>query len=148
VKLVILIGLSLLAAGCAKDIQNSAAVRQAVLDHLKSRSDFGLNLDAMDIQVSNVSFRDKEADAQVAFVPKGGPAGSGMSMSYKLERSGDKWVVKSKAMTGMGGAPVGGAPGGAPAGSASELPPGHMPTAGGAELPPGHAPVPAPKGNN
>lgn len=120
-KRVFLLGLvCLLAASCSKDIQNSAAVKQAVLDHLKSRSDFGLNLDAMDIQVSSVSFREKEADAQVAFVPKGAPSGGGMSMTYKLEREGDKWVVKSKAMSGINGGPTGAMP---------ELPPGHAPVA-------------------
>ena len=122
---------------CSKDIQNAAAVKQAVLDHLKSRSDFGLNLDAMDIQVSSVSFRDKEADAQVAFVPKNGPATAGMAMSYKLERAGDKWTVKSKSMSSMGGVP-------APAAGGSEA--GAAPPAGG-QLPAGHVLVPAPKGN-
>ena len=105
-------------------------MKQAVLDYLKSRGNIGLNMDAMDIQVSTVSFREKEADAKVEFVPKGGPAGSGMSMSYKLERDGDKWVVKSKAMSGV--------PGGA-GGAIPELPPGHVPVA------PPNAP---PKGNN
>ena len=105
-------------------------MKQAVLDYLQSRGNIGLNLDAMDIQVSSVSFREKEADAKVEFIPKGGPAGSGMSMNYKLERDGDKWVIKSKAMSGVGGGPGGAIP----------------------ELPPGHAPVTTPdappKGNN
>jgi hypothetical protein len=120
---------------CSKNIQNADAVRQSVLDYLKSRPGIGLNLDAMDIQVSNVRFSEKEADAQVAFVPKNGPATAGMSMNYKLEREGDKWVVKSKAMSSMGGSavpPVAG--GGDGAGAAPELPAGHVP-------------VPAPKGN-
>jgi hypothetical protein len=124
---------------CSKNIQNSEAVKQSVLDYLKSRPGIGLNLEAMDIQVSNVRFSEKEANAEVAFVPKGRPADSGMSMNYKLEREGDKWIVKSKAMASMGGvaAPAAGAETGG-ADPAAAPPP---------SLPAGHVPVPAAKGN-
>jgi hypothetical protein len=123
---------------CSKNIQNSDAVKQSILDYLKSRPGIGLNLDAMDIQVSNVRFSEKEADAQVAFVPKGRPADSGMSMNYKLEREGDKWVVKSKAMSSMGGVPTPAAGGAETGGDPAGAPP---------ALPPGHVAVPAAKGN-
>jgi hypothetical protein len=120
VKAAVFVLVALLSTGCAKDIQNSDSVKQAVMDHLKSRSDFGLNLDAMDIRVSSVRFGEGTADAEVAFVPKGGSPEAGMSMNYKLTREDDKWVIKSKGMSG----PVGG---------------GNTP-----QLPPGHVPVPAP----
>ena len=123
---------------CSKNIQNSDAVKQSILEYLKSRPGIGLNLEAMDIQVSNVRFAEKEANAEVAFVPKGRPADSGMSMNYKLEREGDKWIVKSKAMASMGGVA-------APAAGGTE--PGADPTAAPPALPPGHMPVPAAKGN-
>jgi hypothetical protein len=119
---------ALLVAGCSKNIQNADAVRQGVMDHLTGRPDIGLNLDAMNIVVSNVSFREGEADAVVAFQPKGRPEGSGMSMNYKLRREGDKWVVKDKSM--VGGSPAGAASNGTPGADAPPaMPPGHMPVA-------------------
>jgi hypothetical protein len=135
-----LVGALCVMLACAKNIQNAESVKQSVLEYLKARPGIGLNLDAMDIQVSNVRFSEKEADAQVAFVPKGRPADTGMSMNYKLERNGDKWVVKSKAMASMGGVPT---PPPAAGGADS-------PGAAAPELPAGHVPVPAapaPKGN-
>ena len=96
----------------------------------------------MDVEVTSVMFRGKEADATVAFRPRGSAdAGSGLQMQYTLEQSGGQWVVKGKAESG--GSPHGEAPGSevAPGG---ELPPGHppmgeAPEAG--ELPEGHPPV-------
>jgi hypothetical protein len=99
--------------GCAKDINNKDAIKEAVMKRLASVS--GLNMSGMDIEVSNVSFQGNKADAQVAFKAKG--SGDAMlNMSYKLEREGDIWVVKSSS-GGLGGG--------------SNLPPGHPPAAPG-----------------
>jgi len=102
--------------GCAKDINNKEAVKEAVLKRLASVS--GLNMAGMDIEVSSVSFQGDKADAQVAFKGKG-TGDSMLNMSYKLERKGDEWEVKSSS-GGMGGT-----------GGGSNLPPGHPPAAPG-----------------
>jgi len=110
----------LLLAGCAKDIQNKEAVREGVVEYLQARKNLDLDMSAMQVDVSAVTFREKEAEATVTFVPKGGSASQGMTMKYQLEREGGKWKVKQKAEPGGGGH---GAP---PAG----MPPGHPPVGG------------------
>jgi hypothetical protein len=108
---------ALFLSGCAKDINNKEAVKEAVLKRLSSVS--GLNMAGMEVEITNVSFQGNNADAQVAFKAKGS-ADSMLNMSYKLERQGDIWTVKSSS-GGMGG-------------GASKLPPGHPPaTEGGSK---------------
>ena len=112
---------SLLAA-CTKDIQNTDAVRRAIVDYLKARQDkTGLNMDLMKVDVSSVTFSSSgnEAHATVMFTPKAG--GAGMQIPYTLDRKGDKWVVRAHAEGG--GNPHGAALGHACA-SASDHPPG------------------------
>lgn len=101
--------------GCAKDINNKDAVKEAVLKRLASVS--GLNMSGMEVDVTNVSFQGNQADAQVAFRAKGS-TDSMLNMSYKLERKGDEWTVKSSS-GGMGG------------GGGTNLPPGHPPASPG-----------------
>ena len=124
-------------AGCQKDIQTKDAVRQGILTYLTQNKNLSVN--SMDIDVTQVTFRDKEADAVVMFKPKGGDAASGMSMRYTLERQGSTWVVKKKADSGHGAT----APGAMrmPSGS-MPMPSGSMPmpSAGGA-MPAGHPPT-------
>lgn len=109
-----------LLAGCGGNVHSNEAIRQAVIDHLAARKNLDLDLKAMDVQVTSVSIRENEADATVAFSPKGGGAAGGMSMRYTLELKNGKWAVKNKAETGSphgaGGAPQGG-----------QLPAGHPP---------------------
>ncbi len=123
-------------AGCQKNIKNNDAVRQGVLAYLSQNKN--LSLTSMDIEVTQVSFRDKEADAVVVFKPKGGDASSGMSMRYTLEVQGSTWVVKKKADSSGHAAST---PPGAAAGS-MPMPSGAMPmpSTSGA-MPPGHPPV-------
>jgi hypothetical protein len=94
----------------------------------------------MNVDVTSVTFKGNEAEATVAFAPKGTPGG-GMSMRYTLERQGNRWVVKGRAGAGghggsMPGMQGGGAqqpmPGGPGAGTQAP-PPGEMPA--------GHPPV-------
>jgi hypothetical protein len=56
-------------AGCAKDINNKEAVKEAVMKRLTTVS--GLNMSGMEVEISNVSFQGDKADAQVAFKGKG-----------------------------------------------------------------------------
>lgn len=127
-----------LLCGCKKDIQNTDAVKQGVLNYLSKRGD----LMSMDVSVNSVSFRSNEADASVHFQAKGNTsAAAGMSMNYVLERKGNEWVVKGRSGSG---APHG-LPSGAAAGGTDALPPGHptvSPTGAPSQgLPPGHPAV-------
>ncbi len=106
--------LSLLLFGCAKNIETKEAVQEAVMKRLSTVS--GLNVAGMDVEVSNLSFQGKQAEADVVFRAKGS-AETMLKMKYKLEREGDQWVVKSSS-GGMGG------------GTATPLPPGHPPATG------------------
>ena len=116
--------LALLLSACSKDIQNKEAVRLGVVEHLQSRKNLDLNLSAMQVEVTAVTFRENEADASVSFVPKGGNASQGMSMKYTLVRDGATWKVKQKAES-TNNPHSSGTP--APSGAAGEMPPGHPP---------------------
>jgi hypothetical protein len=117
--LIAVCGLLALCGGCGRPAETPEAVRQAVMDHVSTR----VNLAAMDVNVSSVSFKGETAEAIVEFRPKDGTGGSGIQMNYILERQGSKWTVRSK--SDAGGSPHGGGmtPG-------QELPPGHPPTTG------------------
>jgi hypothetical protein len=119
---------ALLAAltACTNDIQNKEAVRQGVIDHLKARKNLDLDMSAMQVDVSSVTFRENEADATVSFVPKGGSPSQGMTMKYTLERAGSGWKVKQKAEATNSPHSDGGA-----APPTGEMPPGHPPIGAG-----------------
>ena len=86
---------ALVLAACSKNIQNPEAVKQGVLDYLKERGPtMGLNVAAIDANITSVSFEKDVARASVAFVVKGTPDGGGMSVDYVLDRKGGKWVVR------------------------------------------------------
>ncbi len=117
-------------AGCSKNIDTPEAVKEGVLKDIAKKVD----VNAMDVSVDSVSFREKEATAQVSFRPKGSPAGSqGITMNYALERDGDEWRIKSRNMQGHDQAQPG----------VSQMPPGHPLTgaAGGQQMPAGHPQV-------
>ncbi len=138
--LVLAIGL----AGCSgsRGIQNENAVRQGVYDYLAKRSD--LNMSAMQIDVTSVSFRQNEADATVSFRAKGTPASASfMSMRYTLERQGSRWVVKGHGRGPAGTPPHGQGMGGQnPHGMGQPMPGGQTPAPGSeSNLPPGQPPV-------
>lgn len=121
--------------GCNRGSEDKEAVRQGILDHLKAR---GMNLPQMDISLSSVKFDGKKADATVSFAPKGQSA-AGMSMSYRLEQQGNKWVVVGRQDTGA--SPHGGMPaaGGDMPGAESPQSPAGAPAMpnphGGAQMP-------------
>jgi hypothetical protein len=106
------------APGCSRNLHTESAVRQGVLDHLASR-DF--NLASMDVALTNVIFRQDQADATISFAPKGSK-GAGMIMRYTLQLQGNHWVVKG--MSDAGGSPHSGGMK-APQPGAGSLPPGH-----------------------
>ena len=86
-------------------------------------------MSSMDVEITNVAFKGKEAEATVSFKPKGADASMGMSMRYTLEQKGNEWVVKGREGGGMGGH---GATKPAPN---PNLPPDHPPLGSG--MPPG-----------
>jgi hypothetical protein len=134
--------LSLCLAACNRGAGDKDAVRQGVIDFVSAR---GLNVQGMSVNLTAVQFNGSHADATVEFTPKGGPAGSGMSMRYQLEQQSGKWVVTGRQNTGaphgagadptgqapaasphgggMGEPPAAGAPGGSSMPSPQDLPP-------------------------
>ena len=115
-------------AGCSKNIDTPEAVREGVIKDIASKVD----VQAMDVNVDSVSFREKEADAKVSFKPKGAPSSQSITMNYSLERQGDEWHIKNRNMEAHGQQP-----------GQNALPSGH-PTTGsgnGAPLPAGHPQV-------
>lgn len=139
-------------AACSRDIQNSDAVKQGVLDYLEERkAQTGLDPNQMQIDIGNVSFEKDEARASVIFRPKNQPDPQPMSITYVLDRKGSKWVVRPHAASSGnphgGGGDMGTMPQGHPSvegqGGGATLPPGHPSVGGqGGTLPPGHPTIP------
>jgi hypothetical protein len=119
-KLLILLLFSFVITACNRAPESKEAVREGIIDHLGKNT--GLDLKAMDIDVTNVSFQGSRATATVGFRPKNSPD-AGMSMNYTLERQGKKWIVQKTAGSGHGTAADPAPP---PSGA---LPPGHPPVA-------------------
>jgi hypothetical protein len=97
-KLGIIAVLALLTA-CTRDIQNKDAVRSGIVDYLNARPDkMGLTVN---VEISTLTFSSSgnEAHAGVMFTPKKGEGQ--MKMSYTLDRSGNKWVVRPHTEGGM-----------------------------------------------
>jgi len=130
----------LLAAGCSRNIDTPEAVKHGVINDLGKRMD----IQNMDVSVDSVSFRDREADAVVSFAPKGGPRAQGMSMRYKLQRTGNQWHIASRSSGDLQRHTQGAGEDG------GQLPAGHPPlgqsgsgAANGNNLPPGHPQIPS-----
>ena len=153
-----MLALFLALASCSRDIQNQEAVKQGVLDYLKTRSpQLGLNMDAMKVDVTSISFHGgNEARATVLFTAKGMDGAGAMTMSATLDKKGSKWVVRGHLESG-GASPhgAGGMPGlppnhpTVPGGSTSPggtLPPGHPPIGSGGSTSPGSSPGSSPGG--
>jgi hypothetical protein len=129
VRILLPLAAALLFVSCSRNsIDNKEAVRKGVVDYLeKRRSQTGLDMGLMNVDVTNVTFEKNEARATVSFRPKDGKIG-GMSMNYVLERKDDKWVVKGRQESGL--SPHAGNPmGSSPSGDVPSMPPNHPPTA-------------------
>jgi hypothetical protein len=132
---VLLLALSL--AACNSASKNNDAVRQGVIDYLAQR---GLNVQGMDVSITNLETKGNQADATVSIVPKGGDKAQGMSMRYHLEQRDNKWSVVGKKDTGASPHGGGAMP---PAAPGAENPHGAMPPAGAA--PGGAGKMPSPE---
>ena len=126
-----LLTLSLVACNSAK--KNNDAVRQGVVDYLAQK---GLNVQGMDVAMTNLEVNGNQADATVSITPKGGNPSQGMSMKYHLEQRDNKWSVVGRQDTNA--SPHGG--GTPPPGAGAENP--H----GGGAMPPAASPGAAPSG--
>ncbi len=137
------------AAACKHQQTDAEAIRAAITQHLQALNT--LNLQSMDMDVTNISVTGNQAKADASFRPKtGAPAGASMQISYRLEKSGDAWrVLRTEAMGGVIDHPAPGTNPHNPAGqnpSHGSLPDVHdffqKPTpAPNKQLPPGHPPV-------
>jgi hypothetical protein len=134
-------GLVLLAAlsACNRGNQSKDAIRAGVMDYLSGKtSSLALNMSAMNVEVTNVTFSGNQAEAAVTITPKSAPGG-GMSVNYHLEQEGTKWVVKGRKDAGGtphggGAVPAAGEPG--PVAPGTENPHGAMPPGGaGGKMP-------------
>ncbi|MGH9584135.1 MAG: hypothetical protein ACRD4O_14500 [Bryobacteraceae bacterium] len=101
-------------------MRSKEKVQQAILGRLATHS--GIDLNALDVTTTSVSFDKNMAYATVAFHPKGDTnLASNMLMKYTLEARNGRWVVVNAEHSpgnGMAGQ----------AGTAGEqLPPGHPP---------------------
>ena len=113
-------------AGCNRGAHDKEAIRQGVLDHLAGVQ---LNVASMNVEVTSFQIDGNQAQATVSFSPKGGNAAQGMSMQYRLEQKGGRWVVVGR--KDAGSSPHGG---------------GAMPPAApGAENPHGGGKMPSPE---
>jgi hypothetical protein len=124
-------------SACHKNIENKEQVRSDLLQYLSSK--VGLDVKALDIDVTKVTFQGDQAQATVSFHQKTDPnIGNGMVMVYNLQQEKDHWVVKGRSDSqghGFGSA----APN-------QDLPPGHPTLPPGTPssqqgLPPGHPSV-------
>jgi hypothetical protein len=77
-------------AGCNRGVQNNDAVRQGVLDYLQQKA--GMNVNAMEINLTSVEINGDQADTTVTFAAKGAAAAQ-MTMQYHLEQKDGKWTV-------------------------------------------------------
>lgn len=112
---------------CRDEAKSKAQIQQAIVDRLQQHS--GLDLNAIDINTTDVKFDKNTAAATVSFHPKGdNTVNGGMTMTYALEERDGKWVVTGvKGMNGMPGHPSTAGP---------------LNGTGTGEMPPGHPQIP------
>jgi hypothetical protein len=136
-------------SSCQKKASETDNIRAGIMKHLSSLNT--LNLNAMDMSITNVNIQGDQATAIVEFRPKNGaPSGAGMQVSYALQKQGGEWVVVKNAAIGgtINHPPPGSNPhmltnqqgsGGNPTAMPDLLHPGASNSNGA--LPPGHPPV-------
>ena len=108
-------------AACNRGPEKKEAVRQGVVEYLAAK---GFNMPGMSVDVTSLQINGSQADVVVSIAPKGAPAGSGISMPYKMERKDGKWVVIASTGGPHPGATM-------PAGGANPHGGGEMPMGGG-----------------
>lgn len=135
----LLVAMVLFAVACKSKTDEKEAIRAGVIKHLAALN--MLNLNNMDINVTQATVNGNQAQAQVEIRAKGGdPSANAMQIGYALEKRGEEWVVMKSMVMGVGMQHPG--PGEAPpAGTASgAMPPGHPNVTGGSGQAPGTHP--------
>ena len=125
-----LLGATLLfAVACKSKTDENEGIRQGVIKHLAALN--MLNVNNMDVKVTQATINGNQAQAQVEIRSKGGdPNAAPMQIGYALEKQGNEWVVLKS--TGMGGGMQHPGPGETPSGTApGAMPPGHPNVTGG-----------------
>jgi hypothetical protein len=131
--------LVLFAVACKSKTDEKEAIRAGVIKHLAALN--MLNLNNMDVNVTQATVNGNQAQAQVEIRVKGGdPSANAMQIGYALEKRGEEWAVLKS--TGMGGGMQHPGPGEVPpAGTApGATPPGHPNVSGGNGQTPGTHP--------
>ena len=138
--LAVLLGaITLFAVACKPKSDEKEAIRAGVIKHLTALN--MLNLNNMDISVTQATINGNQAQAQVEIRAKGGDsAGNAMQIGYAMEKRGEEWVVLKS--TGMGGGMQHPGPGEAPPAGTTPgaMPPGHPNVNGGSGQTPGTHP--------
>ena len=114
----------LFVVACKSKTDEKEAIRAGVIKHLTALN--MLNMNNMDVNVTQATVNGNQAQAQVEIRSKGGdPNTAPMQIGYVMEKHGEEWVVVKS--TGMGG-------------GMQHPGPGEMPPLGGASgtMPPGH----------
>jgi hypothetical protein len=129
----------LFGVACKSKTDETEAIRAGVIKHLAALN--MLNLNNMDVNVTQAAINGNQAQAQVEIRAKGGdPGANAMQIGYSLEKRGEEWVVLKS--TGMAGGMQHPGPGEAPPAGAAPgaMPPGHPNVSGGSAQPPGTHP--------
>jgi hypothetical protein len=126
----LLVATGFFAVACKPKTDEKEAIRAGVIKHLAALN--MLNLNNMDVNVTQATVNGNQAQAQVEIRAKGGdPGANAMQIGYSLEKRGEEWVVLKS--TGMGGGMQHPGPGEAPPAGAAPgaMPPGHPNVTGG-----------------
>ncbi len=120
-------------AACSNPEKAEIQIREAVRQHLATRTDLG----RMEVELDEVKYDGDQATATVTIKARDDEKAQ-LQMTYNLQRVDSEWKVQPAAGAGHGG-------GGATP-PASGLPPGHPPAGGGqpqggGQMPPGHPPL-------
>jgi hypothetical protein len=133
-----LLGVTLLfAVACKSKPDDKEAIRAGVIKHLAALN--MLDMNKMDVNVTQATVNGNQAQAQVEIRAKGGDSSSNaMQIGYALEKRGEEWVVLKS--TGMGGGMQHPGPGEAPPAGTTPgaMPPGHPNVTGGGQTPGTH----------
>ena len=84
-----LIAAALLLAGCGKSNNNTEALKAGLMKDLASKVD----VNNMDVTLTDAKFNGDEAEVNVTFAAKGQPGGGGMAMKYQMARKEDGWHI-------------------------------------------------------
>jgi hypothetical protein len=121
------------AAACGNPDKADIQIREAVRQHLATRTDLG----RMEVELDDVKYDGDQAAATVTIKARNDEKAQ-LQMTYNLRRVDSEWKVQPSAGAGHGG--------GGAAPPASGLPPGHPPAGGGrpqggGQMPPSHPPI-------